>query len=52
VTIDTAAVPDALVLIECLREGFEEILTLAGDHVPVQVPMREVLKAAAPGSEL
>jgi len=46
VTMDTAAVPDAPVLIECLRAGFEEVLTLAGAHVPVQVPMREVLKAA------
>jgi hypothetical protein len=42
VTMDTAAVPDALVLVECLRAAFEEVLALAGDHGPVQVPMHAV----------
>jgi WS/DGAT/MGAT family acyltransferase len=51
VTMDTAAVPDALVLIECLRAGFEEVLALAGNHIPVQLPMRDVLKSAATRSE-
>jgi hypothetical protein len=51
VTIDTAAVPDSLVLIECLRAGFEEVLALAGNHIPVLLPMRDVLKSAAPRSE-
>jgi len=49
--MDTAAVPDALVLIECLRAGFEEVLALAGNHIPVQLPMRDVLKSAATRSE-
>lgn len=38
-TIDTAAVPDYDVLIECFREGFEEVLELAGDHHPVEPPL-------------
>ena len=29
INTDTAAVPDADVFIECLREGFEEVLALA-----------------------
>jgi len=38
VTIDTAAVPDHDVLLECLREGFDEVLELVGVHAPSQVP--------------
>jgi hypothetical protein len=41
VNIDTAAVPDADVLIECVREGFEEVLALAGAHDRVRLPLRE-----------
>jgi len=40
-TIDAAAVPDCDVLMECFREGFEEVLELAGDHHPVKLPFRE-----------
>ena len=36
-TIDTAAVPDYDVLMGCFREGFEEVLDLAGDHHPVEL---------------
>jgi WS/DGAT/MGAT family acyltransferase len=39
-TIDTAAVPDCDVLMECFREGFEEVLVLAGDHHPVELPLK------------
>jgi diacylglycerol O-acyltransferase / wax synthase len=38
--IDTAAVPDYDVLMECFDHGFEEVLALAGDHHPVEVPFR------------
>jgi hypothetical protein len=38
-TIDTAAVPDCDALMECFREGFEEVLELAGDHHPVELPL-------------
>jgi WS/DGAT/MGAT family acyltransferase len=31
-TIDTAAVPDADKLMGCLRDGFDEVLGLAGEH--------------------
>ncbi len=34
-TIDTAAVPDPDRLTNCLREGFDEVLGLGGDHNPV-----------------
>ena len=40
-TIDTSSVPDYDVLMECFREGFEEVLALAGDHVPVEMPLRK-----------
>ncbi len=43
VTIDPAAVPDPDELMQCLREGFEEVLELAGGHQPVEF---------APGSRL
>ena len=35
VTIDTAAVPDPEVLVECLREGFEEVLEPRRRHTTV-----------------
>ena len=38
VNTDTGAVPDPDVLLECLRDGFEEILGLAGAHEPVRLP--------------
>ena len=38
VNADTAAVPDPSVFTECLVEGLEETLSLAGSHSPVQVP--------------
>jgi len=42
VTIDRGAVPDHDVLMDCLRGGFEEVLTLAGAAPPVQLPARPV----------
>ena len=38
-TIDTAAVPDCDVLMECFRQGFEEVLALVEDHHPVVRPL-------------
>jgi diacylglycerol O-acyltransferase / wax synthase len=38
VNTDTAAVPDPQVLMDCLREGFEEILDLGGDHGAAVLP--------------
>ncbi len=40
VNTDTGAVPDPNVLMDCLREGFEEILDLGGDHSPAILPTR------------
>lgn len=38
VTTDAGAVPDPGVMVECLVEGFEEVLDVAGDHGGVTVP--------------
>lgn len=46
VTIDTAAIPDHDVLLECLREGFDEVLALGGKHQPVRLPSQDRPKAA------
>ena len=40
VNTDIGAVPDPHVLMDCLREGFEEILDLGGDHGAVVLPTR------------
>jgi diacylglycerol O-acyltransferase / wax synthase len=40
VTTDTGAVPDPEVLMDCLREDFDEILDLGGRHGSVIVPSR------------
>jgi diacylglycerol O-acyltransferase len=38
VNVDTAAVPDPEVLEECLRQGFDEVLALAGSSDPQTEP--------------
>jgi diacylglycerol O-acyltransferase / wax synthase len=40
VNTDVGAVPDPDVLMDCLREDFEQILDLAGDHGSVRLPAR------------
>ena len=45
VNIDTAAVDDPEVLLDCLRHGFEEVLALSGAHAPVRPPLREAREA-------
>ena len=45
ITIDTAAVPDPDVLVECFREGFEEVLHLAGVHDGVRLPLHDDARA-------
>ena len=49
-TIDTAAVPDPAVLVECIGEGFEAVLELAGEHRPVEVPLRAAEHGAFPST--
>ena len=39
-TIDTGAVPDPEALVECLRDGFDEVLALAGGGAPAAIPLR------------
>jgi diacylglycerol O-acyltransferase len=41
ITLDSAAVRDPDVFAECLREGFEEVLDLAGEHDRVRLPLRD-----------
>ena len=36
INTDTGAVLDPEMFLECLREGFEEVLDLAGEHEPVR----------------
>jgi WS/DGAT/MGAT family acyltransferase len=48
INIDAAAVGDPEVLVECVREGFEEVLTLAGRHVRVRLPLRDVVPVREP----
>ena len=40
VNTDTAAVPDPEMLMDCLREDFEEILDLGGEHEAILLPAR------------
>ncbi len=39
-TLDACAVPDADIFMGCMRQGFEEVLELAGGHRPVELPLR------------
>jgi diacylglycerol O-acyltransferase len=41
VTFDTAAVPDTQVFMQCVAEGFEEVLALGGDHAAVGLPLHD-----------
>ncbi len=43
-TMDSAAVPDGDVLMECVRQGFEEVLELAGDHRRAELPLQECVR--------
>jgi WS/DGAT/MGAT family acyltransferase len=48
VTVDTAAVPDHDVFLQCLREGFDEVLALGGAYAPARLPIHDrPAKAAA-----
>ncbi len=40
-TIDTAAVPDPDVLVDCLRQGFDEVLALGGSLRPTRLPLAD-----------
>ena len=40
VNVDTGAVPDPDALVDCLQEGFEEVLALAGAEHDVRRPTR------------
>ncbi len=41
INVDTAAVPDPDALVECMCEGFEEVLAMAGRHDRVRLPMHD-----------
>ncbi|MGB8650253.1 MAG: wax ester/triacylglycerol synthase domain-containing protein [Mycobacteriales bacterium] len=41
VNVDTGAIPDPDLLTACLAEGFEEVLSLGGEHDPVRLPLHE-----------
>lgn len=46
VTIDEAAIPDADLLMACLAEGFDEVLSIAGHGPAARLPLHE---ASFPG---
>ena len=48
--VDTSAVPDASILVDCLRQGFDEVLGLAGDHRPATSPLAESQRGADPAA--
>lgn len=48
VSCDAGAVPDAELLMQCLREGFDEVLALSGEHEPVHRPLQEQMHDPAP----
>lgn len=48
ISCDTAAVPDGPVLVDCLREGFEEVLDLIGEHAPVVHPLHRAVAVGVP----
>ena len=50
ITFDSAAVRDPDVFAECLREGFEEVLDLAGEHACVRLARDEIDTAIGPFS--
>jgi WS/DGAT/MGAT family acyltransferase len=41
INMDTAAVAAPTLLVDCLREGFEEVLALGGEHEPVRRPVTD-----------
>ncbi len=50
-TIDTAAVPDSDVLVECFRAGFLEVLDLGGPNDGVRLPLHDAAPEAEPDAE-
>lgn len=48
VSCDPGAVPDPDLLMECLREGFDEVLDLAGEHTGTRLPAHSPLEGAQP----
>ena len=47
INMDTAAVPDHDVFIGCMREGFDEVLALGGDHRPARAPLHNDMAITA-----
>ncbi len=45
ISVDTAAIADPQMLVECVRKGFEEVLDLGGAHEPARQPLRETVSA-------
>ena len=51
-TIDTTAVPDPEVMMDCLRQGFDEVLDLGGGHRPAAVPVPAMRAPGADGTDV
>jgi hypothetical protein len=48
VNMDSAAVPDPDVFVDCLRAGFDEVLALGGAYEPARLPLRTAPPEGAP----
>jgi WS/DGAT/MGAT family acyltransferase len=48
ITMDSAAVPDPDVFVDCVRAGFDEVLALGGAHEPARLPLRPAEGPVAP----
>jgi diacylglycerol O-acyltransferase len=51
-TIDTTAVPDPEVMMDCLRHGFDEVLDLGGGHRPAAIPVPAMRAPVADGPDV
>ena len=48
VSCDPGAIPDPELLMQCLRDGFDEVLDLGGDHTGTRLPAHPPLEGAQP----
>jgi diacylglycerol O-acyltransferase / wax synthase len=46
VNLDSAAIPDHGVFVDCMRQGFDEVLALGGEHEPARLPLHHAATLA------
>lgn len=50
ISMDPAAVADPDLLVTCVRDGFEEVLALSGQHEPVRRPLADTRRHVSSGA--